>query len=186
MHPAVVKAQKIARISKENGWHGSIDSNIIENGCRVTHLNGKREDERYTVVWQNNHMIRAEYSIFGKEIELPCAKHVLSHIKGWPDVVNLFKWFPDMSRIELAEKYRRLPFDWQTDSDQDILNCLAGKHIWWYSHMSNKISSEQVIIPRKKTQVCNLKWVGHRRLFTFTATQFGIRSVLLDTILKVQ
>lgn len=191
MYPAVIKAQKIGAAAKEFDWHGSINSEML-NGYRTTILDCYRDDEIVCVTWQDNLMVMAQYSIFGKLIELSCAKAVLDRITSWPDVIELLKWFPEMNRPTLVAKYRRLPFDLEADSDDSILKTLAGRHIWWYAELVGerysyaKVRNEWVMEPRKKSQVYNLKHFDNgRTLFNFTTADTGMRSVFLDTILKV-
>lgn len=186
MHPALIKAQKIASEAKSYDWHGSIDSEVV-NGCRTTFLNAKRNDECIHMIWRNNEMIGATYSLFEHETELNCAATVLRHIEGWPDIVELLKRFnTETSGIEfLISRYRRLPFDPDSDDDEAILKCLAGRHIWWYSSLTGKIRDEWVMEPRRKSQVFNLRKVGIKKLFSFTTVDTGIRSIVLDTLLRV-
>lgn len=194
MHPAIKKAQAIAVQAVEHNWKGNLKSEVhtipsfdgtIEH-FRETVLVGTRDEEMFRVVWIDNHLSSVCYVIMGQEIELSCTKKLLRYITGWPDIIDLFKRFPDMNRPELAQKYCRLPFDWKTAEDEYMLKCLAGQQIWWYDHTQGKIHSERVMVPRKKSQVFNIRQIGHRKLFSFCTVDTGMRSILLDTLLKVE
>lgn len=181
MHPAVMKAKRIARIAVENGWQGN-----IQHDKGATLLTAERNDESIIVGWQDNVMINAAHYILGKETQLHCAKQVLEYVEGWPDVLKLFRWFPNMNRPTLVEKYRRLPFDWENDDDDTIISNLIGRQIFWYSHISMKMYCDVVLEPKgKKSNKFEIKHVGHRKMFNFIGAQAGFRSVLLDALVKV-
>lgn len=179
-HPAVMKAVRIGRIAKENDWHGSIEKDGV-----TTVLVATRNDERIECRWTDQQLTEATYSLFEKTWVLPCSKAVLEHVTGWPDIIKLLKNFPDLSKVELVKKYRRLPFDWQTASDEEIIANLVGRQIIWYSHISQKMNHDLVIVPRTKRNHPYIKQVGHRKMFNYIGSHSGFASVLLDTLIKV-
>jgi hypothetical protein len=185
MHPALVKVRHIAGIAADNGWKGKIDSEVID-GQRITTLAAMRNDESISMQYKNNEMTDADYYIFDKLMSLQSASQVIEKIQGWPDILKLFKWFPNSNRPLLVEKYRRLPFDWETDDPNAIMDTMMGRKLFWYSHLSNKIHTDIVLEkqPNKQSNKFEIRPVGHRKMFNFVGV-LGFRSVLLDTILKV-
>jgi len=192
MHPAVAKAQHIARRAKELGWHGSIDSDVTCD-IRTTFLNAKRNDERIHMIWRDNVMIGATYSIFGFEVEIACASEVLKRVEGEPDIVELVKQLTNGNlgramainqAVQMCAKYKQIPWDENTPKSL-ILGKLKGKHIWWYSELTGKIRDEFITEPKKKSQVYNMKCIAGEYLLNFCTVDTGLRSVKLDTILKV-
>lgn len=189
VHPAVVKAKKLARIAVENGWTGSINSDA-ENGSRITVLKARRKDsdEIVEVIWINNQMTSAMHSLMDGKINfpLPCAKAVSTVITGYPDLMQIIKNIPVEFRAEAVRKYRRLPFNWETDDNEEIITKLIGTQIFWYSHVSTKIYSDHVLTPKKgKKSHIEIKPIGHRKMFNFIGSQAGFASVMLDSLLKV-
>lgn len=189
MHPAVVKAKKLARIAVENNWTGTINSEI-ENGSRKTILKATRKDsdESVQVEWINNQMNSATHSLMDGTVlfQLPCAKAVSKVFSGWPDVMQIIKSVPSEKRAEVVRRYRNLPFDWENDSDDEILSKLIGTQIFWYSHISTRIYSDNVLVPKKgKSNHVQIKPVGHRKALHFIGSHSGFASVMLDSILKV-
>jgi hypothetical protein len=179
------KIKKLAAVAKRHDWHGRLDIEQID-GQQVATLEVTRNDESLVIGYTDNAMSICEYKIFDMQFPCHCASVAKEKLAGWPDVVELFKLFPDRRRVDLVKTYRKLPFNWQEDDNQEILDKLIGKRVWWYSHISQKIRDEYVMIPRRASQVFEIKPVGHRKLFNFTAAETGMRSVMLDTILKVQ
>jgi hypothetical protein len=189
MHPAVIKAKRLARVAVENGWTGSIDSDT-ENDCRITVLkaNRKNSDESICVEWTNNSMSSAVHSLMDGTVsfQLPCAKSVSTVFAGWPDVMHLIKVAPVEERLEIVKRYRKLPFDWENDTDEYILSKLIGTQIFWYNHVSAKIYSDNVLVPKKgKKNHIEIKPIGHRKMLNFIGSHAGFASVMLDSILKV-
>lgn len=181
---SVDKAKKIARIAVENGWTGTIEM----DGPTVT-LKTIRNDEKIICLWIDQHLDQATYSLMigkGRSWNLQCAKLVTEKLTGWPDLGNLFKWFPEANRPTLVNKYRRLSFDWENSSDDEIIANLVGRQVFWYSHSSVKMQCDVVLEPKskKKSQI-EIRPVGHRKLFNFIGAQFGFRSLFLDTIVKI-
>lgn len=189
MHPAVVKAKKLARVAVENNWTGNIESEIV-NDCRITTLTARRKDsdESVRVKWKNNSMTIAEHILMDGTVtfELPCAKAVATVMSGWPDVMQIIKAIPQEKKPEVVRRYRKLPFDWENDSDEFILTKLIGSQIFWYSHVSTKIYSDNVLVPKKgKKNHVEIKMVGHRKMLNYIGSHAGFSSVMLDSILKV-
>jgi hypothetical protein len=182
MHPAVAKAKQIARIAVQYGWQGNIDSEVIGNE-RITSLSATRNDEALTMSWINERLNRAGYSIFDQYTNISCAKHAIKKLIAWPDVIELIKMSRDKGAnpVPLVETYRRLPFDWENDPDDEIIAAVKDHQIHWYSHLSGKVHSD-VVLPKKKTEI---KPVGHRKMLCFIGSQAGFRNVMLDTVLKV-
>ncbi len=186
MHPAVVKAKRIARISIDNDWKGHLSSGIAKNGVRTTELTAKRNDEQILVFWVNEKFDHAIYSIMGKVTNLTCSKQVISKIEDWPDLIDLFNKFPNANRPNLVSVYRKLPFDINGDN-AEIIPKLIGTRMYWYGHESTKIHTDIVLPPTKaKSKQCRIVDVGHRKLFHFIGAQAGFRSIILDTLLKVE
>ena len=185
MHPAVAKANKIAKIAVENGWKGHLDSDVLENGLRTTELTAHRNDEQILVYWINEKLDHAVYSIFGKTTNLTCSKQVIDKVKGWPALADLFNRFPKANRPNLVRTYRKLPFDLD-GPDDEIITKLLGAKLFWYGHETAKIHADVVLPPTKaKSKHYRIVNVGHRKLFHFIGAQAGFRSVILDTLLKV-
>jgi len=189
MHPAVVKAKKLARVAVENGWTGTINSEV-ENDCRITILRANRKDcdESVFVKWENNVMKEASHLLLDGSVsfQLPCAKAVSEVFSGWPDVMQVIKNTPVSKKPEVVRKYRKLPFDWENDPEDEIISKLIGTQIFWYSSVSAKIFSDHVLVPKKgKKSHVEIKPVGHRKMFNFIGSHSGFASVMLDTILKV-
>ena len=189
MHPAIVKAKKLASVAVENNWTGSINSEV-ENNCRTTVLTATRKgsDESIRVEWSNNSMSSATHSLMDGTVifQLPCAKSVSNVLSGWPDVMQIIKVTPAEQKPEIVRRYRKLPFDWENDSDEEIIAKLVGTQIFWYSHISTKIYSDNVLVPKKgKKNHLEIKPIGHRKMFNFIGSHAGFASVMLDSILKV-
>ena len=190
MHQAIIKAKRIGRVAKEHNWRGSIESEVV-HGKRITVLSATRNDETILLRWDDNLLTKANYSISFSEnevhlVQLACAKEALDRIEGWPDLEDLFKWFPDQSRCALAEKYRRVPFNWREDSDEEILSKIVGRKIFWYSHISQRTVSDVVLeLKGKKAKNIQIRHIEHRKMLNFIGKDAGFRSVLLDTVFKV-
>ena len=186
MYPAVVKAQHIGRVAKEHNWKGSLSSNVVE-GQRITVISAARNDEYFQMKWIGGKLSHASYFIRvdedKHEITITHSKAMLEKIAGWPDIFDLFKWFPKANRPLLVEKYRRLPFNLEDDSNEEIISKLLGCKLFWYGHESTKYHTD-VVLPKKSNKV-RIQDVGHRKLFHFVGAQAGFRSILLDSLLKV-
>lgn len=179
---STAKAKMIAMVAVEQGWKGNIkrDRNIV---C----LKAFRNDEQIQVQWMNGKLKYAKYKIFNKSFNLTCQKQVTEKLCGWPDLRDLFKWFPKIDRSSLVEKYRDLPFELDDDNDE-IMSKLVGRKIFWYCRREpSKISCDVVLLPKgaksKHFRVVNVG--NNRKMFHFVGTAIGFRSVLLDTIVKV-
>lgn len=177
---STAKAKLLAMTAVENGWKG----NIKKSSDTVT-LVAERNHEKVVVRWVDGKLNRAQYSIFDRKWKLTCQKQVTEKLCGWPDLSNLFKWFPKMNRPTLVEIYRDLPFEFD-DPNEEIMAKLIGRKLFWYCRESAKMRCDVVLPPTKSSsknyRVVN---VGHRKMFHFVGAQIGFRSVLLDTIIKV-
>ena len=191
-HGGFVKAQQIARIAKENGWHGSIEEDAVTNETILyAYRNGQEfdfADETVVLTWKGNALVESpEYSLLGQIVYLQSQHLVIEKIRDYPDVTKIVKKFHNRSDIvELVERYRRLPFDPMADSNETIMSVIAGKRIWWYNRMDGNVRDAIVVSPKRKSQVFEIKPVGHRRLLNFVDRDTGMRSVLLDQLLKVE
>lgn len=186
MSPPVVKALQIGRIAKENGWHGSVDSEVIDRQ-RVTVLRATRNDEEILLCYAGNTLDsnKSKYSLFDWTVKISCPSEALEKIESWPDLLKLFKRFPNMNRPNLVRTYRRLPFTHDEPNDV-IMSKLIGHQLFWYSHEAAKLYCDVVLPPRKtKTDNFRIVDIGHRKLFHFIGVAAGFRSVLLDTLIKV-
>ena len=185
MGKAVVKVMKLATVAKKNGWHGTIESEE-KDGERLTTLLASRNDEKMSVLYRDNTMVKARYSIFSVSYSLHCASLVIERLEGWPDLLKLFKQFPTMNRPTLVERYRRLPFSFE-DPPEEIMEKMVGRPIVWYSRINNRIDTDFVLPPKKngKSENFRIADIGHRKMFHFIGSQIGFRSVLLDTLIKV-
>lgn len=181
MHPAVAKARFVGKVAHEHNWKGKLASETI-NSERHTMLSAMRNDERLEMEWRNEKLCRAEYFIFDRKIKLTCSKQAIDKVTGWPDILKLFEWFPNMNRPNLVQTYRNLPFSVE-DDNEEIISKLLGCKIFWYGHETSKYHTD-VVLPKKSAKV-RIQDVGHRKMFHFIGAQAGFRSVLLDTVLKV-
>ena len=183
-NPAVVKVMKMAATAKRNGWHGNIDSEVLD-GERVTVLRAERNGETLSVHYRGETMYKAEYGILGVTTSLHCPSLAIEKLESWPDVMKLFKQYPTVPRPKIVEQYRKLPFAFE-DSNDEIIDRLIGKQLFWYSHTNNKIQVDVVRHPKKNGDPnFRIVDVGHRKLFHFIGVSAGFRSVLLDTVIKV-
>lgn len=185
VHPAVIKAKRLGRIAFENGWKGSLDH---DPATSTTELSAERNDEHIYVKWIDNTMDKAEYYILGKRVQLSCAKDVVKILRGWPDIIVLMKLARalNISGPDIVETYRRLPFDWENDSNEDIMAAMVERTVYWYNRIDGRVESDFVTKPRRKSQIFEVKPVGHRKIFNFIGTQCGMRTVILDMVLKVE
>lgn len=186
MHPAIAKARFIGKIAHQYDWKGAMESEVQEGDTRVTTITGQRNDEYFQMQWTNEKLSHAIYFIhLGEEkheIKITHAKQMIEKLAGWPDIFDLFKWFPNANRPLLVEKYRRLPFNHDDDNDE-IISKLLGCKLFWYGHETTKYHTD-VVLPKRSNKV-RIQDIGHRKLFHFIGAQAGFRSVLLDTLLKV-
>lgn len=181
----IIKAGKLAKAAKANDWHGNFTSEKVESGERITTLDVTRNDEHVLVIYRDNTMIKGEYSILGMNQRLHCASVALEKLRGWPDLMKLFKYCPKNIRPQLVEKYRRLPFSFD-EPNEEIIQKLLGQKLFWYQHEGSKLVCDVVTMPRRNdTKNFRIVDVGHRKLFHFIGAQAGFRSVLLDTVVKV-
>lgn len=180
----VIKAMKIAVAAKRNDWHGSIDAPLVD-GIRHTTIKVTRNDEALEVRYVGNAYQEGSYTIFGRTYNVHCASVALERVKGWPDILELFKEFPRQNKPLLVDKYRRLPFKFE-DDENVIMEACFGRQIHWYSHEFARRDSDTVLVPKKgQTKNFRIAPVGHRRIFHFMGAKAGFRSVLLDSIIKV-
>lgn len=191
-HGGFVKAQQIGRIAKENGWHGSIEEDAaINQTVLYAYRNGQdfdSADETVVLTWKGNALAEMpEYSLLGKTTNLQSQHLVIDKIRDYPDVAKIVKKFhnrPDI--VVLVERYRRLPFNPIDDSNETIMSAIGGRRIWWYNRMDGNVHDALVVTPKRKSQVFEIRPVGHRRLLNFVDRDTGMRSVLLDQLLKVE
>lgn len=189
MHAAVIKARFIGRVAHQYDWKGNYSSDVIE-GQRITTITGQRNDEYFQMQWNDEKLAHAIYFIHvgseKHEIKITTAKKMMEKLSDWPDILDIFKWFPKANRPLLVQKYRRLPFDLEEDSNEEIISKLLGCKIFWYGHQTAKYHTD-VVLPTmgNKTYKTRIVDIGHRKLFHFLGAQAGFRSVLLDTLLKV-
>jgi len=181
---AVLKAAKLASAAKRCGWHGTFDSTEAE-GERRTVLDVARNDESMKITYIGNSMHPTEYRLLTRTWNIQSASEALVRLEGWPDLIKMFKWFPNANRPNLVETYRSLPFSME-DSNESIIEKLIGTKLFWYCHTGQKINVDVVMQPRKSDgKNFRIADVGHRKLFHFIGAQCGFRSVILDTIIKV-
>lgn len=189
MHPALVKAKFIGKIAAQHDWKGNMASDISSGDIRVTTITGQRNDEYFQMQWTGEKLSHATYfiAIDGQrhDVKITHSKKMIEYLTGWPDIIKMYQWFPEVNRPWLTERYRKLPFS-MDDPNEKIIECLVGQKISWYGHQSVKIH-EDVVLPKKSKTLKTLHIVdiGHRKLFHFMGAQAGFRSVLLDTLLKV-
>ena len=182
-HPAVIKAQKIAAIAVENGWKGKIDTEVIESQ-RITTLDAWRNDEKVKLIWRDEQYLKGTYMLFDRVTLLHTAKGSLERITGWPSIRQVLKFAPeDGDQKAIINRYKRIPFDWENDDPNAIINKLIDNRIYWYCIKSGKVYDDVVLIPKGKSRI-EIKPIAGRRLFNFIGT-VGFRSVVLDTIIQV-
>lgn len=201
-HPAVIKAQRIASLAKDNGWRGKIESHVDRNGCRTTSLEAQRQEEWIYVRWSMNHLEVATYSICDYSIQLGCAARVLDRLEKKPNVIFLLEKLAESPKLKLLFatlnpilrkqidtiiiKYRNIPFSAVTSTEEQILKSIMGQRITWFSFRAQKIYSEIVSNPRKKSQAFNVRTIDGKRMVSFNTIDTGMRTVYLDSILKVE
>lgn len=184
MTEGIVRAAQLAKAAKLNDWHGSFDSKVVD-GVRDTVLDVTRNGESLRVAYSDNTFRSGEYVLHTRRWNVHCASTALERLEGWPDLIKMFKWFPNLNRPTLTETYRKLPFTFE-DSNQSIIESLIGCKLFWYYHTDGKIHTDVVLPPtRKNSPSYNIKDIGHRKLFNFIGAQAGFRSVLLDSLIKV-
>lgn len=198
MHPAIVKAKRIARVAKENDWHGSISSEVIslkeivddgfsvEKLTRTTLLTMKRNDEAIRMHWVDKHLDTASYTLCGKLQRISCSKAAIEIIEDWPNIVDILKFSGAEDKTPLIEKYSRLPFDWRVDSDEKIISTLIDHRIYWYARVSDSIYSDVVLKPKNKKLPIQIKPIKDRKSLHYIGSHSGFRCVMLDTILRVE
>jgi len=184
MTDGIVKAVELAKAAKLHGWHGTFDSEVIA-GVRETVLDVTRRGESLRVTYSGNVFRSGKYELYSRRWNVHCASVALERLEAWPDLIKMFKWFPNMNRPKLVEEYRRLPFTFEESNDV-IMERLIGHQLFWYGHTESKLHCDVVLPPTKKNSLqYNIKDIGHRKLFNFIGAQCGFRSVLLDTLIKV-
>lgn len=180
----VIKALKIASAAKKHNWHGKIDAPLVD-GIRHTTITATRNDEAVKVLYVGDAYQQGEYRLFDRSYNLHCASVALEKVRAWPDIMELFKLFPKAWRPNLVETYRRLPFS-EEDSNDQIMEKLYGRQIFWYSHEFARMDVDVVLHPKgSKAKQYRVADVGHRKIFHFIGAKSGFRSVLLDTVIKV-
>lgn len=183
-HPGVVKAQEIASlaVAQDPKWSGKIDSEVVD-GKRITRLTAQRNDESIEMTWRGAVYLGGTYRLFDHAINLASASVARSKITGFPNIYKVRRYAPKGNKVATVAKYRRVPFDWQEDDPQDIINTLIDRRIYWYHSEFATIHDDVVLKPKGKKTI-EIKPVGHRKLLSFIGT-LGFRSVLLDTIIQV-
>ena len=179
------KAIAIATVAKENGWKGAIRYDEITH---ETTLSARRGCESVLLIWDRNRLIqKPEYKLLGRTYYLPSQGALIQKLNSKPDIIKLLKINAGKRNpVELVKQYRDLPFDVETDNDETIIAALVNRRIWWYNSVSMGVQNARVMMPKRKSQVFNIKSVNHRRMFNFTEPDIGMRSVMLDQLLKVQ
>lgn len=181
-----IKVKILTETAKQHGWTGNLQSEVID-GVRYTVLTMARNDESVALQYHDNTYYKGDYYLFDKHWHVHCASLVLERLAGWPDLLKLFKWFPNMNRPNLVGVYRQLPFNFE-EPNEDIIAKLIGRQLFWYSHEAAKLHVDVVLVPRNATSK-NFRIVdvaeGSRKLFHFMGASVGFRSVLLDTVIKV-
>lgn len=179
MHPAVVKAQQIGGIAKRHNWQGKFASNVFGSE-RHTMLSAIRDDERLEMQWRNQRLTSATYSINSISVEIKSKSELLGFLAG--DLIQLFDKFPNMNRPNLVQRFRSLPFSFD-DSNDEIIDSLVGKTLWWYDRELATIRTDTVKPKRDKR--FRIVDVGHRKLFHCVMVETNFRSILLDQLIKV-
>ena len=191
-HGGFIKAQMIGRIAKENDWHGNIEENAT---TRETILYAFRNgndfesaDEKLSLIWKGNALAEMpEYCLLYHWINLQSQHAVIDKIRDYPDVVKIVKKHGNRGDIAaLVDRYRRLPFNVIADSNETIMSAVVGRHICWYHRMDGKVSDAWVTVPKKNSKIFEIRPIKERRLLNFVDKDIGMRSVHLDTLLKVE
>lgn len=181
MHPAVVKANQFGGLANKYGWKGHLTSEVIDRRRVTTLIMTRGEDEIFQSQWVNKNLSSARYSIFGRNFPIANKVELIRYLSG-PDLMWLFREFPDMNRPLLVEQFRRLPFG-ENDDDSTIINSLLGKRIWWYNRELSKIETD--VVKPKADKRFRIAPVGHRKLFHCTCVETNFRSILLDQLIQV-
>jgi hypothetical protein len=185
MHPAVVKAQEFGRIAKEYGWTGKIDSEIQETPVferqRVTILRATRNDETIVIAWHGKAFKHGYYGMFGETISaIHSIGEARKKVRGWPNIMDLFKKVAPERRPALSAVYVKLPFT-ADSSDSEIISSLVNRKLYWYNRIDGGIYDD-VLMKSTKNRIQD---IGHRKLLHFIGAATGFRSVFIDQILKV-
>lgn len=173
------RSNKIMEIAKDNGWVGSVT--IEATGHVVIAI--IREDESLGIEWLHNDFHVAHYYIFDRMLALPTLKEVGDVVRGWPDLLQLFRWFPNMNRPTLTAKYRRLPFELDADNEE-ILSKIVGRSVFWWDSIESRPRVDVVMKP-KGAKTNRIVDMGHRKLLHFNGARDGFKSLMVDAILKV-
>lgn len=182
MHPAVVKASQIGRLGDSNGWKGQLNSEVRQNQ-RITNLELIRNDEAMVVEYHGQKLSSATYSIFDSApVEITSKSQLLGFLTGWPNLIQLFQTFPNLNRPNLVQKYRMLPFRFD-ESNDEIIDSLIGRTLWWYDRELSAIRTDTVKPKRDKR--FRIVDVGHRKLFHCVCVETNFRSILLDQLIMV-
>ncbi len=181
----VIKAMKLVVAAKKNGWHGEIQTPIVD-GVRHVDVTATRNDEVIDFHYAGDSYKSGKYTLFNKVWNMHCASVALKRIEDWPDLLHLMKTFPSKNKQKLIEKYRKLPFETEA-TPEEIMHKTFGRQIFWYSPQNNKLNCDVIVTPRTKkhNETYRISPVGDRRIYHFIGAQAGFRSVLLDTIIKV-
>lgn len=181
MHPAVVKANQFGGLANKYGWKGHLTSEIFDRQRVTTLIMTRGEDEIFQSQWVNRNLSSARYSIFGRIFPISNKVELIRYLSG-PQVMWLFREFPDMNRPLLVEQFRRLPFDWENDDDETIIDSLIGRKIYWYNRELSKIETDTV---GKRSKQFRIAPVGHRKLLHCVCLETNFRSILLDQLIQV-
>jgi hypothetical protein len=193
---SVSRATKIAEHAVKQGWKGKLNSDmcsgligsirLYEKPYRETTLVLIRNDEMLVITWINNEAKFFDYSIYDEShSDITSLAQCKEIIFGWPDLLELYALFPHKNQIEITKTYKRIPFDWETATDEEIISKLVGRKVFWYDHKAARIRVDVVMNIKVKSKVDVVQPVGHRKLFNFNGAESGFRSVILDTLLKV-
>jgi hypothetical protein len=199
-HPAVVKAKKIAGFAVDHGWKGTIESELIngpdDHVVRETILKTYRNDEVIRAVWHDNRMDHAMYWLYDYTVPLHNSSQVIKRVQSWPNLEFVLKHVPREQYSAVIDRYRNVPFDWQTASDDEIVEAVLDKEISWcarqYSDYDTKIYKAHVLPPKRGKSLAVKHFDDGRKMLNFMGrtTQRGFisdtsRSVLLETIVRV-
>lgn len=172
-------SKKIMEIAIDNGWSGL--RNFEGDGHVIIAL--VRNDESLGIEWLHNDFHVAHYYIFDRMLAFTTLKDVGDVVRGWPDLIELFKWFPNANKPFLTTKYRRLPFALDADNEE-ILAKIVERPVFWWDAGASKIRVDVVMKP-KGAKTNRIVDMGHRKLLHFNGARDGFKSLLVDAILKV-
>ena len=186
------KATKLAEFAEDFGWTSVIETPAPDTVVAVL----TKESEEITATWVNG-IVPPEatpvYCVGERQVKLRNVSAAKKQIGSEPDAKPIQELSPGPVRRSRRGSgslppnlpRRRVPFDVETASDEEIIKALTGKKIRWRNMMANgKIEHGQV--SRRGKQIKIERHPNRStRTITFCDDNGGFRSVALDRLLVV-